>query len=203
MNQMRSAIIVSTLSLLAASFASAAAQSNEAETLREIAACRAVEKNKARLKCYDKAAELLSAEMSSASGLAAARASAEDFEEEDVDPEAAFGAQQASTADYEEPDVDPEAAFGAEQLVERARERKVEKKDLRALATSISKSRGGKYIIELENGQVWRQIPGDTERLRIVRGEAENREVIIKKRLFGYALRLTDSKRSIRVRRIK
>lgn len=183
MNQLRRVVVVSILSLLTVPFTSAAAQSDAAaETLREIAACRDIEKNKARLKCFDRAAQSLSAESSSLSALTTA---------------------QASTAEEDEADVDPDAAFGAEQLVERARERKVEKKDLHALATSISKSRGGKYIIRLENGQVWRQIQGDTNTLRIFGDKEKSREVIIKKRLLGYALRLTSSKRSILVRRIK
>jgi hypothetical protein len=56
----------------------------------------------------------------------------------------------------------------------------------------------GKTIFTLDNGQVWRQSTGGVYRHR-----ATDPAVTIERGAFGYKLRLTETKRSIAVRRIK
>ncbi|HEX2138532.1 MAG TPA: hypothetical protein VHG33_02350 [Woeseiaceae bacterium] len=56
--------------------------------------------------------------------------------------------------------------------------------------------------VELENGQVWRQIEGDTQRVRV--DLERNRTVDIEESaLGGYKLRLNEIARTIRVERIR
>lgn len=56
--------------------------------------------------------------------------------------------------------------------------------------------------IELENGQVWRQIEGDTQRIRV--DLTRNQTVDINESsLGGYKMRLNEIHRTIRVERIK
>lgn len=56
--------------------------------------------------------------------------------------------------------------------------------------------------VELENGQVWRQITGDTQRLRV--DLERNQTVDIEEsRIGGYRLRLNEMGRTIRVERIR
>jgi hypothetical protein len=56
--------------------------------------------------------------------------------------------------------------------------------------------------VELENGQIWRQISGDTQHVRV--DLQRNQTVDIEEsRISGYRLRLNEMRRTIRVERIK
>ncbi len=56
--------------------------------------------------------------------------------------------------------------------------------------------------VELENGQIWRQIAGDTQQVRV--DLQRNQTVDIEEsRISGYKLRLNEMRRTIRVERIK
>ncbi|MGF1544488.1 MAG: hypothetical protein ACFB00_08330 [Parvularculaceae bacterium] len=129
-----------------------------------------------------------------------------DAEAEEPRATAEDAAPRTAAADQSDDDeVDPDASFGAENLAKRDDERR---RELRAIVETMRRNQRGKYIVELENGQVWRQIQGDTNELYVPGGaraaEAGGFEIIIKKRsLSAYALRLTTSKRSILVERIK
>ena len=59
-----------------------------------------------------------------------------------------------------------------------------------------------RLVVRLENGQVWRQIKGDTQRIRV--DLKRNQTVDISKAsMSGYKLRLNEMRRTIRVERIK
>lgn len=59
-----------------------------------------------------------------------------------------------------------------------------------------------RLVVELENGQVWRQIKGDVQRIRV---DLERNQTvdISESRFGGYQLRLNEIRRTIRVERIK
>ncbi len=202
-----SAVIVFTG--LASGQAALALQPAEDDGLREIASCRQVTKARDRLRCFDRATAFLEPEAVAASTPAGednveppSFASVNDAEPDGAETSSVSAAPapgQAAPADGDA--IDPVASFGAEDLVPEDREQQL--KELRAVATSISTDRRGKFIIELDNGQIWRQLSGDTKTLR-VRPDKDVHEVIIKKRSLGaYALRLTSAKRSILVRRVR
>jgi hypothetical protein len=114
---------------------------------------------------------------------------------------AALPAGVRPTASYDAEEIDPDASFGAENLVKDERERQ---KELRGVTASITTNKIGKYIIVLDNGQVWRQLQGDSNKLRVRRGAEAGQGVIIKRRAMGaYALRLANAKTSILVRRVR
>lgn len=67
---------------------------------------------------------------------------------------------------------------------------------------SYSKVPFEKLVVELENGQVWRQIKGDVQKIRV--DLKRNQTVTISESRFGgYRLRLNEMERTIRVQRIR
>jgi hypothetical protein len=181
--------------LMGLSFAvpSMAAGPSEPNGWRDIASCREISKSKARLRCFDRATRFLDETLERAAQAGQTATT--------VAPLASLPAGRSPPTPNNAEEFDPDASFGAENLVKKDRNRK---KQLRAIATSITTSKSGKYIIVLENGQVWRQIPGDTNKLRVRRGAESGQEVVIKRRSLGaHALLLSNSKLSILVRRVK
>ena len=59
-----------------------------------------------------------------------------------------------------------------------------------------------RLVVTLENGQVWRQIKGDTARIRVSLDRNQTVD-ISESGLGGYKLRLNEMRRTIRVERIK
>ena len=59
-----------------------------------------------------------------------------------------------------------------------------------------------RLVIELENGQIWRQIQGDVQRVRVSLDRNQTVD-IAESRYGGYQLRLNEMKRTIRVERIE
>ena len=60
----------------------------------------------------------------------------------------------------------------------------------------------GKLIITLENGQVWRQIKGDTQQIKVDLDRNQTVD-ITESPISGYKLRLNEMRRIIRVERVK
>ena len=112
-------------------------------------------------------------------------------------------------------DVDIDAAesgnetvrgIGAAQVVARNRTREEvledleEARNLRVAAYDTVPYR--KLLVRLENGQVWRQIRGDTQEFRV--DMRRNQTVdISESTLGGYRMRLNEMRRTIRVERVK
>lgn len=175
----------------------AAAQASVSDELRDIASCREIPKSGDRLRCFDRTTEFLEEAVTPI-------ATADDaVAEPSDDTVTSVAAADAPEDDAYGEGVNPVASFGAEDLVPEDRDSQL--KVLRAVATKVTTDKRGKFIFELDNGQVWRQLPGDTKTLRLRKDrEGDGREVVIKKRSLGaYALRVMPAKRSILVRRIK
>ena len=60
----------------------------------------------------------------------------------------------------------------------------------------------GRIVVFLENGQVWQQLEGDTDRVHFRKGEV-NTVVISRGMLGSYNLRVNDTGLSVKVRRLK
>jgi hypothetical protein len=105
-------------------------------------------------------------------------------------------------------DKAPEApvGIGAEQVVARAqsdeeRIENLEKAEGLAVA-SYATVPYEKLQVTLQNGQVWRQIIGDTQKIRV--SLTRNQTVDIEESsLSGYKLRLNEMRRTVRVERIR
>lgn len=189
-------LIAGAVFLLNIGVETSSAQSLSEEQLRAIASCREIPKSKHRLRCFERTTEVLQ----QFAPFAAAEAGA-DAEGSETSSSAVAGV--ASADPYiDDEEFDPAASFGAEDLIP---DEENEIKELRAVAVAVSQNKRGKYIIRLANGQVWRQLQSDTNKIRFRPDKAEGgHDVIIKKRSLGsYSLRTTSAKRSILVRRVK
>lgn len=96
--------------------------------------------------------------------------------------------------------------IGSEQVAART----MTSEERRAALASATNQRVAQYsmvpyerlVVKLENGQTWRQIKGDVQRIRV--NLKKNQTVdITESRLGGYQLRLNEMRRTIRVERIK
>ena len=111
----------------------------------------------------------------------------------------------ASSAVITEPSVQDDG-IGAEQV----RARTATQEERQAKLESATNQLVAEYtmvpyerlVVRLENGQVWRQIKGDIQRIRV--SLERNQTVdITEPRFGGYQLRLNEIRRTIRVERIK
>lgn len=96
--------------------------------------------------------------------------------------------------------------LGAEQLRSRNRTPEERAEELEA-ASGLRVARYGtvpfrRLQVYLENGQVWRQIQGDTQRLRVDLDRNQTVD-ITESSLGGYRLRLNEMRRTIRVERVQ
>ena len=67
----------------------------------------------------------------------------------------------------------------------------------------VGKTRSGKYLFVLANGQMWRQIQADTSRLLIPK-KLDGIKVVIQRRSLGsHTLKLEGKPRSVKVKRIR
>lgn len=149
--------------------------------------CRDIDDDSDRLECFDDA--MAEIDETLLSGSAAP--------EESADQLAAAG-----------PALSAEERFGRDDLPEtKEKRREKEEKELKSLTAKIAEiaqNRRGKYVIILENGQVWRQLNADTNSLLIPSSDDEALSAEIKRRFLGaHVLSLVGDNRSIRVERIK
>jgi hypothetical protein len=151
--------------------------------------CKNIDDDSDRLACFD---GLVSGFDSPAAVAAASNAEAVPSESQTVAPEPVLTAVES---------------FGAGDLVatqEKAGEERKKIKSLTASVIDIARNKRGQYIIILDNGQIWRQIRADTNKLRVPSAGAEGMSVVIKRKSLGaHALYLNGENRSIRVERIK
>ena len=104
------------------------------------------------------------------------------------------------------PEPEKPTGLGAEQVLARQSSDSDDDDDDKGAITvaiaDFAKTNTGRLVIVLQNGQVWRQIEGDTQDLRLSRDDKLTAEVW-NSSLGGYKLRITEAKRTIRVRRLQ
>ena len=61
----------------------------------------------------------------------------------------------------------------------------------------------GKFIVFLDNGQVWRQLDGDTGVAHFMRAAKDNKVTISRGLLGSYNLKINDSTATYKVKRIR
>lgn len=188
-----------------AAAAPAMAQSGD-EAVADALACEAVRGSKARLKCFEAAlpalravhpgAVALAAERAQAARLAAAEQAKEEFGLSPVQQEKEQ--KTASAEDYER------EAFGADDLAASKgddEDDEVDRVDGRAI--EIGKNNRGKIFVVLDNGQVWRQVSGDSSSPYYPKS-VEGLAVTIKKGALGsYFIKVGKAKDAFRAERIK
>jgi hypothetical protein len=180
------------LSLIIAISLFAVSLSGQAATL-SLESCAAIEHPVERLACYDTLAGRLPAATAEPSGPASSAV-------DPVAPKAAVIVPAAPavtpTVPAVEPTPDAEAIFGLEHKQKPEEERPDE---LQLKWTKKKKDAYGKWIIALENGQVWRQT-GST---RFSFNNSEQWVVISRGLLGSYYLGEPERNKRIRVKRVK
>lgn len=198
---MRIAVLAAGLAALAAT--PVLAQSGD-QAVAEALACEAVRGTKARLRCFEDALPALKAAHPAAVALAGERAeaaklaAAEEAKEEFGLSPAQQEEKTASAADYERD------AFGSEDL---AKSRDSDEDDevdrVDGVAVEVGKNNRGKIFVILDNGQVWRQIVGDSNSPYIPK-EVAGLPVTIEKGSFGsYFVKIGKAKSAFKAERIK
>lgn len=168
--------------------ASAAAQSADQNAAADAAiACLDIEDTEARLACLEGAAKELKA----------TRIRSETAEES----AAADAAAPVIAADA----MSDEEAFGAEALAstKKAIREKERTTRLNSKVVEFRVNRDGDITAVLENGQVWRQLSGDSTVIRLPNKEKVFTVTIKRGPLGNYMMKVNELKRTIRVRRIK
>lgn len=100
--------------------------------------------------------------------------------------------------------VEPEG-IGADQVLSQTKTREERDESLeKAMGLAVAGYHHVPYerlVVTLDNGQVWRQIKGDTNRIRVSLDRNQTVD-ISESPLGGYKLRLNEMRRTIRVERI-
>lgn len=148
--------------------------------------CRAIEDSRDRLACYDNVAGALSQGRMETSAAPVTRE------------------RQAAAPAPAAPVLTAEESFGRDDLPEVRKEENEKKlKMITANVVEIGRNNRGKYVVILDNGQIWRQINADTNRLRVPK-DAEGLVAEVKRKMLGaHDLSLNTGNRTIRVERIK
>jgi hypothetical protein len=162
------ATLHTTLALVAAVLATGAAHAATDVVPPALRACTSIERNSERLVCYDRAIERLSSDSAAADGAPERSA------------EAMFG---ASTARSKE----PAGTLEREEL-----------SSVSAHVTALSRDGTGALVIDLDNGQQWRQTSGSSSPLLEV-----GHEVTITRAALNSFRMSTPSGRALKVKRVQ
>jgi nucleoid-associated protein YgaU len=195
---MRVLVLAASLAMLAGT--PALAQSGD-EAVAGALACQAVRGTKARLRCFEDAmpalkeahpgAVALAAERAEAARLAAAESAKEEF---GLSPAQQEETKTASAGQYERD------AFGESDLKDDDDD---EVEEVEGKALEIGKNNRGKIFVILDNGQVWRQIAGDSASPYYPKN-VDGLPVTIKKGTFGsYFVKIGNAKAAFKAERIK
>jgi hypothetical protein len=163
------------------------AQSDQNAAADAAIACLDIEDTEARLACLEGAAQELKA----------TRVRRETAEES--------AAAEAATAPVVAESASEEEMFGAEALA--STKKAVREKDrtsrLESKVVEFRFNQLGDITAVLENGQVWRQLSGDSTVIRVPNSDKVFTVTIKRGPLGNYMMKINELKRSIRVRRIK
>lgn len=97
--------------------------------------------------------------------------------------------------------------FGNERTVAKQQEAEANKPkeidSITAGVTDYAYNAFGKFVVFLDNGQIWKQIPGDADRARFKRAASDNKVTVSRGFLGSYNLQINDSNKTYKVTRIK
>lgn len=181
------ASLAATLAGALALGGAASAQQNQNAAADAAIACLDISDSAARLACLEGAAKELKA----------TRLRQETAEES--------AAAEARTAPVVAADASAEEQFGSETLASTKKAKREGNKTTRLVSRVVEfrVNAVGDVTAVLENGQVWRQLPGDNTLLHVPRKEMVFTASIKRGPLGNYMMTIKELKRTIRVRRIE
>ena len=174
------------------------------DALEAIGKCAAIAEDKARLACYDQLApQVKSALATPPTAVAANRPPTKEDQESwfGFDIGGLFGTKQA-------PQTKPEQ-FGQENTDQaKAQQKQAETEGLvldsiSAGVTEYAFTPFGKFVVILDNGQVWKQIEGDSDLARFKKTPTDNKITISRGFMGSYSLTINGSAKVYKVTRVK
>ena len=96
--------------------------------------------------------------------------------------------------------------FGSEQLPETRAKEETAAREVDSIVAGVTEyayTPFGKFIVFLDNGQVWRQRQGDADRASFLRTATDNKVKISRGTLGSYNLQINDSDKYYKVERVK
>lgn len=188
-------LIVGVMAIVAAGTVAHAAPNLEFS----IGLCAAKPDSAARLACFD----AIAAKLQSGEAIAAAPAAVTPAATPVVPAAPAAPVSAPAPAPAVTPAAPPEARFGAETLAKESQKAAGQPEqidEIHAVISQLAFAANGRAIVTLENGQVWRQIDGDTSPFRGKQGE----KATIERSLFGsYSLTVEGHNMLIKVNRVR
>lgn len=171
------------------------------EALQAIGKCAGVADDKARLACYD----ALSGRVKDALATPPSSLDREPTKDEQeswfgFDIGGLFGGGSAKPATPAEFGNERTAAVQEKREEAKARE---EITSITAKLTDVAFTPFGKFIVFLDNGQVWRQLPADSDKAHFRSTPSDNEVTISRGALGSYNLQINDSEHIYKVTRVK
>lgn len=201
MNQsLRTASVALGALFLACQFGTANATPRE-EILQGLQKCAAIAEDKDRLACYDALVR--------PAQTALARPPEPQEAEHPPTPEEQkswFGFDLSNLFGSSPSQQTTPQKFGEENLPstkQKVEEAQQEVESITAGVTEYAFTPFGKFIIFLDNGQVWRQLPGDADRAQFHKAATDNKVTISRGFIGSYNLTVNDSTRVYKVERVK
>ncbi|HWD48430.1 MAG TPA: hypothetical protein VG309_00790 [Rhizomicrobium sp.] len=196
---MNSRVLAVTSVAFLAAFCSAGNAASRDDVLEQLAKCASVADNTARLVCYD----AMSPHVKDA---LATPPTALDHSPTQDEQKSWFGFNLDNLfGSAPEQQTTPDK-FGNDRLpsTEQKKEAAEQEVDsITAVVTDYSFSLDGRFVVFLDNGQVWRQIQGDTGQAHFKRSAKDN-TVSIQRGMFGsYDLNINDANKTFKVTRVK
>jgi hypothetical protein len=171
------------------------------DVLEALGRCAVVPDDKARLACYDALAPLLKRALSTPPlELPGGRPPTKDEEESwfGFDLSGLFGSSPGQQTTPQQ--------FGSEHLPETQAKEDVAAHEVESIAAGVTEyayTPFGKFIVFLDNGQVWRQAEGDADHAIFHKIAKDNRVTISRGALGSYNLKVNDSDKIFKVDRAK
>jgi hypothetical protein len=174
------------------------------DVLQAIGKCAAIGEDKARLACYDQVAPQVKSALATPPTEVATNKPPTKEQQESW-----FGFDLGGLFGSDHPAQTKPESFG-EENTDKAKEEHDKVQDeglvlnsISAGVTEVAFTPFGKFIVFLDNGQVWRQIEGDSDHARFKSKPTDNKVTISRGFLGSYSLTVNDSAKVYKVSRVK
>jgi hypothetical protein len=163
--------------------------------------CAAIADDKARLTCYDALAPQVQTALAPRSA-----PQEESHPPTKKEQESWFGFDVGSLFGSSPTQQTTPQQFGSENLPSTQAKKETAEAELESITAGVTEyayTPFGKFIVFLDNGQIWRQLEGDADRAYFRKSAKDNRVTIERGLIGSYNLTLNDSSKVYKVTRVK